>query len=95
MALADQAAGFAHGFVNPALYAIGSGGPIRDVRPPGKKFAAVRRDYNNGVNANKGYTVSLRTFDTDSSLHTKKGYDNVTGLGSPQGAQLIDALKAP
>jgi subtilase family serine protease len=95
MALADQAAGFAHGFVNPALYAIGSGGPIRDVRPSGQQLAAIRRDFNNGVNANKGYTVSLRTIDTDSSLHTRLGYDDVTGLGSPQGDQLINALKAP
>jgi subtilase family serine protease len=95
MALADQAAGFAHGFVNPALYAIGSGGAIRDIRPTGERLASVRRDYNNGVNAADGYTVSLRTLDTDSSLHTAKGYDDVTGLGSPRGDRLIEALKAP
>jgi hypothetical protein len=95
MALADQAAGFSHGFVNPALYAIGSSGAIRDVRPSGQQLAAVRRDFNNGVNANDGYTVSLRTIDMDSSLHTRKGFDNVTGLGSPQGDQLINALKTP
>jgi subtilase family serine protease len=95
MALADQAAGFAHGFVNPALYALAGSGAIRDVRPAGEQLAAVRRDYNNGVNAAKGYTVSLRTLGTDSSLRTRKGYDNVTGLGSPRGDRLIAALKAP
>ena len=95
MALADQAAGFAHGFVNPALYAIGTGGAIRDVFPSPQPLAAVRRDFNNGVNANDGYTVSLRTIGTDSSLHTAAGYDDVTGLGSPAGDQLIKALTAP
>ncbi len=95
MALADQAAGFAHGFVNPALYALAGSGAIRDVRPTGQQLASVRRDYNNGVNGSKGYTVSLRTLGTDSSLHTRKGFDDVTGLGSPQGDQLIDALKRP
>ena len=95
MALADQAAGFAHGFVNPALYALAGSGAIRDVRPTGEQLASVRRDYNNGVNAANGYTVSLRTLDTDSSLRTRKGYDDVTGLGSPRGDRLIAALKAP
>jgi hypothetical protein len=51
--------------------------------------------FNNGVNSSGGKTLLLRTFDHDSSLRTKKGYDNVTGLGSPGGANLIEALAGP
>ena len=47
--------------------------------------------FNNGVDSSGGKAILLRTFDRDSSLRTKKGYDNVTGLGTP-GANLIGAL---
>jgi subtilase family serine protease len=93
MAIADQAAGFAHGFVNPRIYALAGTGAIADVTSPGSQLAAVRRDYVNGVNGAKGYTVSLRSINLDSSLRTTPGYDNVTGLGVPNGAALIQALK--
>ena len=53
----------------------------------------LRRDYNNGVNKKDGTSVTLRTADMDTSLHTKKGYDDVTGLGAPRGAHLLKALR--
>jgi subtilase family serine protease len=95
MALADQAAGFAHGFANPAFYSVAGGGAFRDVTPAPKRIAAVRRDYVNGVNRKKGFEVSLRTFDRDSSLRTGPGFDDVTGLGSPNGTTFINALRNP
>ena len=95
MALADQAAGFAHGFANPAFYSLAGSGAFRDVAPAPKTIAAVRRDYTNGVNRKKGVEVSLRTFDRDSSLHAAPGFDDVTGLGSPNGATFINALRNP
>ena len=43
----------------------------------------VRSDYVNGVNPSDGILYSVRTFDQDTSLRTKKGWDDVTGVGTP------------
>ena len=95
MALADQAAGFAHGFASPALYARAGTGAFRDVVPSPTRLAAARRDFVNGVNRRKGSHISLRTFGMDASLRTAPGYDDVTGLGSPNGPSFIAALRTP
>jgi subtilase family serine protease len=95
MALADQAAGFAHGFANPAFYRLAGTAAYRDVMPAPSRIAAVRRDFVNGVNRKKGFDVSLRTLDMDASLRTGPGFDNVTGLGSPNGGAFINALRSP
>ncbi len=93
MALADQKARFHHGFLNPAIYHLAGGHSIRDIRPARSTVSVLRRDYNNGVNKKDGTSVTLRTADMDTSLHTKKGYDDVTGLGAPRGAHLLKALR--
>jgi subtilase family serine protease len=95
MALADQQAGFDHGFANPALYGLYGTSAFRDVLPAPTRLAAVRRDFVNGVNADDGTSLSLRTLDMDSSLRTAAGYDNVTGIGSPVGSDLITGLAGP
>jgi subtilase family serine protease len=65
MALADQAAGTALGFVNPLLYRLaGSSSAARafyDVVPAGNQ-ANVRVDYHNGFDATEGLITSVRTF---------------------------------
>jgi subtilase family serine protease len=84
MALADQAAGHPHGFANPAFYA--NPGSFYDVLSV--KTAVARRNYNNSVDASAGTSDRLRTFDDYSgspTQHTGPGWDNVTGLGTPQG----------
>jgi subtilase family serine protease len=84
MALADQAAGHPHGFANPAFYANPSS--FYDVLSV--KTAVARRNYNNSVDASAGTSDRLRTFDDYSgspTQHTAPGWDNVTGLGTPQG----------
>ncbi|MGH2975648.1 MAG: S53 family peptidase [Solirubrobacterales bacterium] len=93
-ALANQAAGHRLGFLNPALYGLAANSAIRDIRPTRTPLANVVGYFNNGVDSSAGKTILLRTFDRDSSLRTKKGYDNVTGLGSP-GSSLIQALAGP
>ncbi len=92
MALADQRAHFHHGFVNPAIYRLYRTAALRDVRSAHTPIAVVRRDFNNGVNRRDGTSVSLRTADRDTSLNTKRGYDDVTGLGSPRGLRFLRAL---
>jgi subtilase family serine protease len=92
---ASQLAGNRLGFINPALYdlARGDSPAIRDVRSPRTQIAALRNDFNNGVNSNDGTTISLRSMNFDTSLHTEPGYDNVTGLGVPGSrGSLMEAL---
>jgi subtilase family serine protease len=82
MALADQAAGQPHGFANPLFYA--NAGSFYDVLSV--KTAVARRNYNNSVDASAGTADRLRTFDDYSgspTQHTSRGWDNVTGLGTP------------
>jgi subtilase family serine protease len=84
MALADQKAGHPHGFANPAFYA--NTGSFTDVLSV--KTAVARRNYVNSVDASAGTSDRLRTFDDYSgspTQHTNAGWDNVTGLGTPQG----------
>ena len=50
----------------------------------------VRVDYNNGVDATDGTHPSVRTFDFQGlAIHTTPGYDNVTGLGVPNGLAFL------
>ncbi len=84
MALGDQKAGFAHGFANPAFYA--NPGAFFDVTSV--KTAVARRNFVNGVDASNGTVDRLRTFDDYSGSPTQQtgpGWDNVTGLGTPNG----------
>jgi subtilase family serine protease len=92
MALADQAAGFHHGFANPALYDLSGSHAFRDVKPSDGKDAVVRNDYANGVDASGGIVTSLRSLDHDSSLATAPGYDDVTGNGTPNGTSFLTGL---
>ena len=92
MALADQAAGAPHGFANPLFYAHTSA--FYDVGSV--KTAVARRNFVNGVDASSGTADLLRTFDDYSgspSQHTGNGWDNVTGLGSPN-AGFIAAINS-
>jgi Subtilase family len=92
MALADQRAGRRHGFANPALYERYGTTAYRDVVAPVSPIAVVRNDFVNSVDATEGTTTKLRTFDQTGTLHTTPGYDDVTGVGTPNGQQFLDAL---
>jgi subtilase family serine protease len=84
MALADQEAGHVHGFANPAFYANASA--FSDILSV--KTAVARRNFNNSVDATAGTADRLRTFDDYSGSPTQftgTGWDNVTGLGTPNG----------
>ncbi|MEY9877705.1 subtilase family serine protease [Streptacidiphilus sp. MAP12-33] len=84
-ALAQQEQGFPLGFADPAIYA--RHGLLHDVtdHPFGPKvgLADARVDFANSVDASNGLVVSVRTLGQDSSLSATKGYDDVTGVGSP------------
>jgi subtilase family serine protease len=89
------------GFVNPALYTLDrsdSSGPyaaITDVTKPSSP-TAVLRGYVSNLHELRVVTINSSPHPlvegADSSLRTTAGYDNVTGVGTPNIPALIDAL---
>lgn len=101
--LADvqQAVGHRLGFADPLLYALAGAGSkgLTDVLPQAASAAplgVVRVDYvdQDGFDPAHGYLYTVRTFDQDSSLVTTKGWDDVTGLGTPNVPGLIRSIRA-
>ncbi|MGW9023281.1 S53 family peptidase [Streptomyces sp. NPDC055722] len=85
-ALAQEArGGKAIGFANPTIYAKYGSKLYHDVvdEPTGTDLAVARVDFVNGFDASGGLAVSVRSLGKDSSLSAVKGYDDVTGVGSP------------
>jgi subtilase family serine protease len=87
-ALAFQHAGGGVGLLNSTIYANASTGVFTDVTGPGPDAGNVRVDFANGLDASGGLLYSVRTFDQDTSLDVNPGWDNVTGLGSPNSGWL-------
>ncbi|MCX4975082.1 protease pro-enzyme activation domain-containing protein [Streptomyces sp. NBC_00620] len=73
------------GFANPAIYAKYGSKAYHDVtdNPTGSGLAVARVDFVNGYDATDGLTTSVRSLGKDSSLSAVKGYDDVTGVGTP------------
>ncbi len=94
-ALAVQKHG-AYGLANPALYATRQASYDIQKAPLTPYPGAVRVDYKNSVDAKGGYTYSARWFDYDTPLtiHVRDGYDDVTGIGSPNGTAWLSAVIA-
>lgn len=84
------------GFVNPALYALAGSAAFHDVTDsplgPGVRIAAARNEWANPAVGTGGEQTFLYTFGRDggnkSLLRAVRGYDDVTGLGSPAAAFL-------
>ena len=84
MALAQDKANTEFGFANPLFYA--NAGAFTDILSV--KTAVARRNFVNGIDASEGTSDRLRTFDDYSGSPTQAtgpGWDNVTGLGVPNG----------
>jgi subtilase family serine protease len=108
---ADQAAGSPLGFLNPVLYKASTATPaaFNDIVAPADpdSAAVVRVDYADGVDAAKGYVVSLRVIDYEGpetycdgtgncatrsvTLTPAPGFDGLTGIGSV-GAKFIATM---
>lgn len=85
-ALAQEArGGKAIGFANPSIYAKYGTKAYHDVTddPTGSGLAVARVDFVNGYDATDGLATSVRSLGKDSSLSAVKGYDDVTGVGTP------------
>jgi subtilase family serine protease len=92
-AVSNQLHGGALGFLNPKLYALAGTSAFRDVNH-GRAVTdgVVRVDYVNGVDSKDGLATSLRTLNQTGSIYTRKGYDDVTGVGSPNGAGFFNGI---
>ncbi len=89
MALAQDQCGCVVGFANPLFYAHTSA--FTDITSV--KTAQARRNFNNSVDATAGTSDFLRTTDDYSgspTQHTSAGWDNVTGLGVPNGSTFLN-----
>ena len=86
VAVANQRAHRRLGFVNPLYYRMLRSGALHDIVAPRKPVAQVRTDFANFLNAAQGKLFRLQTIDVQSStLHSIRGYDDETGVGSPRG----------
>ncbi|MFJ8105546.1 protease pro-enzyme activation domain-containing protein [Streptomyces sp. NPDC096132] len=85
-ALAQEArGGKAIGFANPSIYSKYGSRVYHDVtdNPTGSGLAVARVDFANSYDASEGLLTSVRSLGKDSSLSAVKGYDDVTGVGTP------------
>jgi subtilase family serine protease len=94
-ALAVQNHG-SYGLANPALYA--ARGASYDVTKNLRSTypGAIRVNYKNSENGSDGYTYITRTFDWDEPLtiHVRTGYDDITGVGSPNGTAWLSTVSS-
>jgi hypothetical protein len=68
---------------------------LHDVKGHSSFPAVVRVNYNNGVDASAGTTTLLRSLDDEAqSLRLAPGWDNLTGVGTPNGAGYVLSLGA-
>ncbi|WP_019067300.1 S53 family peptidase [Streptomyces hokutonensis] len=96
-ALAQEArGGKAIGFANPSIYAKYGTKVYHDVtdNPTGSGLAVARVDFANGFDATEGLLTSVRSLGKDSSLSAVKGYDDVTGVGTPANGY-VESFIAP
>jgi subtilase family serine protease len=95
MALVQQKAGHDLGFANPLIYAHAGSAAYHDVTAS-SGLGAVRADYVNSIDASGGYAYTLRSlgFDNKLTIHAVTGYDDVTGVGTPNGAAFLTALSS-
>lgn len=90
-ALSLQKAKHRVGLLNPTIYTAKAA--FTDVTAAFPDAGNVRVNYNNSENGDDGLSYIVRTFgNPDSSLLVKKGYDNVTGVGTPN-TKWLTAIK--
>jgi len=92
LADAVQYAGHALGFINPLIYADENTAAITDVQPQAGPESTVRIDFANFLNSSQGYLTRLQTIGVPTTIWTRQGYDDVTGVGTPNGIAFLKAF---
>jgi subtilase family serine protease len=94
VAVADSAVGHSLGFMNPLYYSMMGTPAIYDVQNVDAAHKAQERtDFANLLNAQGGLVFKLDTLDTPTTIHTARGYDDMTGVGAPSGPAFFAGLK--
>jgi subtilase family serine protease len=95
IAVADQFTGRSLGFINPLYYSLIGTSALHDIKAPSAPVAEVRTDYSNFLDSSAGLLYRLRTTDVQTStLHDTTGYDDETGVGTPNGPSFFQRLLA-
>ena len=77
---------------SPCGYSLAGSPAFRDIVDPPSPMAAVRTDWANFLNPHQGQLFTLRSLNQTGTLATTPGYDDVTGLGSPNGQSFLNAM---
>jgi subtilase family serine protease len=86
VAVADQFSHKSLGFINPLYYKLLGTKALHDISAPKSPVAQVRADFVNGLDNSQGLLFKLQTIDVQqTTLHDTKGYDDETGVGTPDG----------
>ena len=82
-ALLLQNAGGPIGLLNPTIYGQAGSGTFSDIKGQPKDPGNVRAQYADPTDPTSTVNYSVRQFNRDSSLSVAPGWDDVTGVGSP------------
>lgn len=94
VAVASQYAGHPLGFTNPLYYQMLGKSAVNDVTHPASPIGRVRTDFVNGIDGSGGLLFQLQTVDVQSTtIHSSAGYDDETGVGSPNGLAFVKFAK--
>ena len=90
VAVADQLNHRPLGFINPLYYRLLGSNALHDIAAPNSPVAQVRTDYTNFLDNTEGVFFRLQTVDLQTStLHDTRGYDDETGVGTPNGPEFF------
>ncbi|HEY7947009.1 MAG TPA: S53 family peptidase, partial [Acidimicrobiales bacterium] len=81
------------GFVNPLLYRNIGTSAITDVLAPSTRQATVRTNLTKPGNAASPLTWLLQTIGLPTTIFAGPGYDDQTGVGTPNGVAFLQAMK--
>jgi subtilase family serine protease len=83
------------GFINPLLYANVGTSAITDVLGPSTRQATVRTNLKNPGNSSSPLTWVLQSIGLPTTIFAGPGYDDQTGVGTPNGVSFLQAMKYP
>jgi subtilase family serine protease len=90
---AVQYNGSAIGFINPLLYDNIGTSAITDVTAPATPEATVRTNLSKPTNSASPLAWVLQTIDVPTTIYAAPGYDDQTGVGTPNGVDFLQAMK--
>jgi subtilase family serine protease len=81
------------GFINPLLYENMGTSAITDVTAPATTEATVRTNLVKPTDPTSKLTWILQTIDVPTTIFAAPGYDDQTGVGTPNGTAFLQAMK--